>query len=399
MVDAAPVAGPLDGLLVVALEQAVAVPFATRQLIDLGARVIKIERPGAGDFARGYDRSVLGQSSYFVWLNRGKESLSLDVKRPAAQQIVHGLLGRADIFVQNLAPGAAARLGLDARTLAARYPRLIAGDLTGYGSDGPDAGRKAYDLLIQCDTGLARLTGPPGEPLRAGISLADVAGGMYLLTALLSCVTERARTGRGRSFEVSLLDSLAEWLGQPIAYAAGSGQDPPHAGLAHPSISPYGPYPTKDGTVMIAIQNDREWDRLCRCLLGEPDLATDPRLSTNSARVAARAEVDARIRAVTTTLDSAALTARLDAAGIANTRVSSVTEFLSHPQLRERGRWQAVQTPAGQIEALLPPVIFHDGPPPPMPAVPAPGQHTETLLRELGLTGDAIEALRESGTV
>jgi len=390
---------PLGHITVVALEQAVAAPFATRQLADLGARVIKIERPGVGDFARQYDSSAHGQSSYFTWVNRGKESIALDLKHAPALALVHRLVAQADVFVQNLAPGAAARLGLDARTLAARHPRLVAADLSGYGRSGPWADRKAYDLLIQCETGLASLTGLEDPGSRAGISIADISGGMYLLTGVLAALADRERTGHGRSFEVSLLDSLAEWMGQPVHMTVGSGRPPARTGLAHPTIAPYGPFPTSDGTVLVAVQNEREWQRLCRDVLGDPALALDADFATNERRVANRARLEAAIAATTATLTAEQLRRRLDEAAIANARISTVSEFLDHPQLQARQRWHEVQTPGGPIRALAPPVTFDDAPPPPMGAVPAVGAHTLAVLAELGLSDDEVSDLREAGAI
>ena len=390
---------PLGHITVVALEQAVAAPYATRQLADLGARVIKLERPGRGDFARDYDSTVAGQSSYFVWLNRGKESVTLDLKQPAALEIAQQLVARADVFVQNLAPGAAARLGLDARTLADRHPALIAADLTGYGLSGPWSDRKAYDLLIQCEAGLVSLTGADEPGVRAGISIADISGGMYLLTGILAALAERERTGRGCSFEVSLLDSLAEWMGQPIHMTVGSGQPPPRSGLAHPTIAPYSAFATRDGTVLIAIQNDREWRRLCTALLDEPELADDEAYATNERRVANRDELDRRVGAATRRYTSAELRQLLDAAGIANAGVNTLPEVLTHPQLAARQRWRTVSTPGGDVRALAPPVTYHDGRQAPMGAVPAVGAHTGQLLAELGLTDAQIDQLRAEGSV
>lgn len=390
---------PLAHITVVALEQAVAAPFATRQLADLGARVIKLERPGTGDFAREYDTSVHGQSSYFAWLNRGKRSLTLDLKQPKALALARRLVAGADVFVQNLAPGAAARLGLDARTLVREHPRLVAGDLTGYGQDGPWSDRKAYDLLIQCETGLASLTGLTEPGVRTGISIADIAGGMYLLTGILAALAERERTGRGRSFDVSLLDSLAEWMGQPIHMTVGSGRPPARSGLAHPTIAPYGPYPTRDATVLIAVQNDREWRRFCAQVLDAPALADEPDFITNERRVAHRGRLDERIQAVTARHTVAGLQRLLDSAAIANARINTVPEFLDHPQLRARQRWREVNTPGGPVRALAPPVTYHDGVPAPMGDVPAVGAHTRELLADLGVDDAEIERLHEEGSI
>ena len=373
--------GPLDGLLVVALEQAVAVPFATRQLADLGARVIKIERAGAGDFARGYDTSVLGQASYFVWLNRGKESVELDVKSPGGQQAMAALLARADVFVQNLAPGAAERLGLDAAGLLARHRRLICCSVSGYGPDGPYAGKKAYDLLVQCEAGLLSVTGTPDAPCKAGISVADIAAGMYAYTGVLTALYERERTGRGSSFEVSLLDALGEWMTQPYLYTVYGGQEPRRTGARHASISPYGPYQARGGEVFIGLQNEREWAVLCEKVLARSDLVTDERFATNPDRVKHDDELTAIIEDVLASMTPDEVVARLDAAGIANARLRTPAEFAAHPQLAARDRWREADTPGGPVRALLPPVTV-PGREAAMGAVPALGQHTEAVLAE-----------------
>jgi crotonobetainyl-CoA:carnitine CoA-transferase CaiB-like acyl-CoA transferase len=370
---------PLDGLLVVALEQAVAAPFATRQLADLGARVIKVERAGAGDFARGYDTAVLGQASYFVWLNRGKESVELDVKSPGGQEAMAALLARADVFVQNLAPGAAARLGLGAADLVARHRRLICCSVSGYGPDGPYAGKKAYDLLVQCEAGLLSVTGTPEAPCKAGISVADIAAGMYAYSGVLTALYERERTGRGSSFEVSLLDALGEWMSQPYLYTVYGGQEPRRTGARHASISPYGPY--LDGRVFLGLQNEREWAVLCEKVLDRPELVADPRFATNPDRVANDAELTVIIEAVLTGLTPDEVVARLDAAGIASARLRTPAEFAAHPQLEARDRWREAGTPAGPVRALLPPVTV-PGREAAMGAVPALGQHTESVLAE-----------------
>jgi len=381
--QASPVSGdlPLDGLLVVALEQAVAAPFATRQLADLGARVIKVERTGAGDFARGYDESALGQSSYFVWLNRGKESVELDVKQPADRSVLDAMLARADVFVQNLAPGAAGRLGLGAEQLAARYPRLISCSISGYGPDGPYAAKKAYDLLVQCEAGLLSVTGTPDEPAKAGISVADIAAGMYAYSGVLTALYERERTGRGGSFEVAMLDALGEWMSQPYYYSVYGGRTSPRTGARHASISPYGPYPAKDGQVFLGIQNEREWAVLCERVLGRPDLVTDVRFVTNPDRVKHDDELTAIIEGVLASLAPDEVVARLDAAGIASARLRTPAEFAAHPQLEARDRWREADTPGGPVRALLPPVTV-PGREAAMGAVPALGQHTEAVLAE-----------------
>jgi itaconate CoA-transferase len=370
---------PLDGLLVVALEQAVAAPFATRQLADLGARVIKIERPGDGDFARGYDTSVLGQASYFVWLNRGKESVELDVKSAAGAEAMAALLARADVFVQNLAPGAAERLGLDADRLLARHPRLICCSVSGYGPDGPYAGKKAYDLLVQCEAGLLSVTGTPEAPCKAGISVADIAAGMYAYTGVLTALYERERTGRGARFEVSLLDALGEWMSQPYLYTVYGGQEPRRTGARHASISPYGPYKARGGEVFIGLQNEREWAVLCEKVLGRPDLAL--RFASNQDRVAHDDELTAIIEAALAGLTPDEVVTRLDAAGIASARLRTPAGFAAHPQLSARGRWREADTPGGPVRTLLPPVTV-PGREPVMGAVPALGQHTDSVLAE-----------------
>jgi len=376
---------PLGGLLVVALEQAVAAPFATRQLADLGARVIKIERPGAGDFARGYDAAVLGQSSYFVWLNRGKESIELDVKSADGQAVIAALLARADVFIQNLAPGAAARLGLAAGPLAGRYPRLICCSVSGYGPDGPYRAKKAYDLLVQCEAGLLSVTGTPDEPAKAGISVADIAAGMYACTGVLTALYERERTGRGGCFEVAMLDALGEWMSQPYFYSVYGGHPAQRTGARHASISPYGPYPAAGGSqVFLGIQNEREWAVLCEKVLGRPELATDGRFATNPDRVAHDGELTAIISAVFSAIPADELAARLDAAGLANARLRTPAEFADHPQLAARDRWREVGTPGGPVRALLPPVTV-PGREAVMGAVPAVGQHTDAIRAELGL--------------
>jgi len=378
------IAPPLAGITVVSLEQAVAAPFATRQLADLGARVIKIERPEAGDFARDYDRSVLGQSSYFVWLNRGKESVELDVKRPRGQHVLAALLDRADVFVQNLAPGAAARLGLSPGALRARHPRLICCSISGYGPDGPYAGKKAYDLLVQCEAGLLSVTGTPETPAKAGISVADIAAGMYAYSGVLTALYEREKTGSGSTVEVAMLDALGEWMTQPYLYSVYGGQPPLRTGARHASISPYGPYQTGDGQVFLGLQNEREWAVLCREILHQPELTTDPRFATNTDRVANDDELTPLIQTALATMSADEVAGMLDAAGIANARLRTPAEVAAHPQLTARDRWRDVETPAGPVRALLPPVTL-PGREPAMSAVPALGAHTRSVLSELGL--------------
>jgi crotonobetainyl-CoA:carnitine CoA-transferase CaiB-like acyl-CoA transferase len=376
---------PLDGILVVSVEQAVAAPYVTRQLADLGARVIKIERPD-GDFARGYDRAVGGLSSFFVWLNRGKESVCLDLKQTDDAAVLERLLARADVFVHNLAPGAMARLGFDAAALAQRHPRLIQLEVSGYGHGGPDDARRAYDLLIQAETGLLSITGTPDQPAKAGISIADIAAGMHGYAAVLAALFHRERTGRGDVIEVSLLDALGEWMSQP-AYLARYAQQPQRAGARHASIAPYGPYPTADGMVLLGVQNARDWTRFCQLVLERPEIADDQRFVDNPARVAHRDQLDALISSVLRRMSTDDVLARLDRAGVAAGRMRDLTEFMAHPQLTARQRWREVDTPAGPVPALLPPAIFGSFTPQ-MGSVPGLGEHTAAVLAELGFSPD-----------
>ena len=383
---------PLAGLTVVALEQAVAAPFATRQLADLGARVIKIERPGPGDFARSYDTTVRGQSSYFVWLNRGKESIELDVKSADGMAVLAALLGRADVLVQNLAPGAAERLGLGAAELRARHSRLIICSITGYGSDGPYRHKKAYDLLVQCEAGLLSVTGTPEEPAKAGISVADIAAGMYAYSGVLTALFDRERTGQGSSIEVAMLDALGEWMTQPVYYSVYGGQPARRTGARHASISPYGPYSAAGGEqLFLGLQNDREWVILCEKVLRRPDLVTDSRFRTNPRRVAHDAELTGILEDAFRAIPADELGAALDEAGIANARLRSPEEFAAHPQLAARDRWREVGTPGGPVRALLPPVGM-DGREAAMGDVPAVGQHTAAIRAELGFPPDGAGA-------
>ncbi len=376
---------PLDGIHVVALEQAVAAPFATRQLADLGARVIKVERPDVGDFARDYDRSVHGQASYFVWLNRGKESIELDVKSADDAPVLAALLARADVFVQNLAPGAAGRLGLGAEDLRKRHPRLITCSISGYGPDGPYRHKKAYDLLVQCEAGLLSVTGTPDEPAKAGISVADIAAGMYAYSGILTALYERERTGQGTSLDVAMLDALGEWMSQPVYYSVYGGQPARRTGARHASIAPYGPYAAGGGDqVFLGLQNEREWAVLCNAILHRPDLITDDRFATNPDRVAHDAELTVIIEDALRGIPVARLVASLDEAGIASARLRTPEQFAAHPQLEARDRWRDVDSPGGQIRALLPPVSV-SGREAAMGPVPALGQHTEAIRAELGM--------------
>jgi itaconate CoA-transferase len=376
------VTGSLDGITVVGLEQAVAVPFATRQLADLGARVVKIERPGTGDFARHYDTTVHGQSSHFVWLNRGKESVELDLTLDADRQVLVDLVATADVFVQNLKPGAASRLGLGAAALRERHPRLITCDVSGYGAGGPYAAKKAYDLLVQCEAGVLSVTGTEDEPAKVGISVADIAAGMYAFTGILTALYERERTGAGTALEVSMLEALAEWMTQPLLFASYGGVAPRRAGARHASIAPYGPYSAGDGkAVFIGVQNDREWAVLCADLLGDPALAA--RFPTNPDRVAHDDEITVLIEAGLAGLSADEAAARLDRIGIANARLRTAAELAGHPQLAARDRWRSVDTPGGPVRALLPPVTVA-GRSPALGAVPALGSHTADVKDEHG---------------
>jgi itaconate CoA-transferase len=383
----------LKGITVVTLEHAIAAPFATRQLADLGARVIKIERPGAGDFARGYDRRARGLASHFVWTNRSKESLTLDVKHPQAAEVLSRLvLDKADVVVQNLAPGAAERLGLGWEALSAKKPSLILCDISGYGGDGPYRDKKAYDLLIQSESGFLSVTGTPDEPAKAGNSIADIAAGMYAYSNILAALIERGRSGRGRHIDVSMLESLTEWMGYPLYYTMDGAAPPPRTGAAHATIYPYGPFPTGDGgSVMLGLQNEREWLSFCETVLRRPELATDPRFAGNAARNAARAELRAIIDAVFATLSAPQLVERLEAAQIANARVNTLHDLWAHPQLKARERWREVGSPAGPLPALLPPGSWDDGDPR-LDPVPALGEHSDAILAELGFDAAALRA-------
>ena len=376
---------PLDGILVVSLEHAIAAPFCTRQLAELGARVIKVERPGAGDFARAYDARVRGQSSHFVWTNRSKESLALDLKDPRALQALKTIVASADVLVQNLAPGAAARMGLSFEALHARHPRLVVCDISGYGSDGPYRDKKAYDLLIQAEAGLLSVTGTPDVPCKAGNSMADIAAAMYAYSGILAALLQRERTGEGSRVEVSMLESLAEWMGYPMYYAFEGAAPPPRTAASHSTIYPYGPFATRDGAVILGIQNEREWALFCDKVLHEPQLARDPRFDSNARRSANRAQLHAIIEGVFTRLPTPEVEARLDEAQIASGRMNDMAGLWAHPQLAARGRWREVASPAGPVPALLPPVrssgFEHR-----MDAIPAPGEHTQAILREFGIS-------------
>lgn len=389
---------PLADVTVISLEQAVAAPYATRQLADLGARVIKIERPGAGDFARGYDETVHGDSSYFVWLNRSKESLTLDLKSQQGQQILAELLSSADVLVQNLGPGAASRMGLGADELATSHPRLIVCDITGYG-EGPWQSRKAYDLLVQAEAGLLAVSGTEQEVAKAGISVADIAAGSFAYSGILAALYTRATTGAAPPVSVSLFEALAEWMGSPMYYAQYGGTAPRRTGARHATIAPYGPFTAGDGgIVLLAIQNQPEWVRLCTQVLDMPELIGDVRFAKNPARVEHRDELEAIITAAAEPFSADELEKRLENAGIANARMNTMAQLWNHPVLAGRNRWRDVATPGGQIKALLPPANLGDSQAR-MDPVPGLGEHTEAILRELGRSDQDIIRLRTEHVV
>ncbi len=390
---------PLSGLTVVTLEQAVAAPICSRQLAEQGARVIKIERPEVGDFARGYDQKVLGQSGYFLWLNRNKESLTLDVKKDAAKQILTKLIANADVFIQNLAPGAAKRLGLGADELMAKHPRLIVCDISGYGDSGPYAKKKAYDLLVQSESGVLAITGTRESPAKVGVSMTDIGTGMYAYSGILGALYHRERTGKGARIEVTMFEAMVEWMNQPLMWEHFGGTPMQRAGTDHAIIVPYGRFTAGDGKdVMFGIQNEREWASFCAKVLEQPELATDPLYNNNSKRLAAREALIALINQSFSTLTAEQVVARLDAADIANARLNTPMEVWDHPQLKARKRWREVATPAGRVAALLPPVTT-SGYEVRMDAVPAVGEHTDKVLRDIGYTASAIADLRAKGVV
>ena len=395
---------PLKGITVVTLEHAIAAPFATRQLADMGARVIKIERPGVGDFARGYDERVKGLASHFVWTNRSKESLTLDVKHEEAQKVLMRLiLEEADVVVQNLAPGAAARLGVSFEALSKVKPGIIVCDISGYGDDpqnpGPYRDKKAYDLLIQSEAGFVSITGTPETPAKAGNSMADIAAGMYAYTNILAALMHRQQTGEGQRIDVSMLESLTEWMSYPLYYAFDGAPPPPRTGASHATIYPYGPFAAGDGkTVMLGLQNEREWKIFCDKVLLQPELAAEARFASNAKRSAARDELSALILQAFASLTAAQVAERLETAGIANAQVNTMAEVWAHPQLKARGRWRQVDTSAGAIPALLPPGSWQHGEPR-MDAVPGLGQHTDAILSRYGYSAEAIAALRDQGVV
>ena len=385
---------PLDGVTVVSLEHAIAAPFCTRQLADLGARVIKVERPEVGDFARAYDTRVRGEASHFVWTNRSKESITLDLKQPEAVDVLMQLLADADVLVQNLAPGASARMGLSFEALRARYPKLIVCDISGYGADGPYRDKKAYDLLIQSEAGFLSITGTPETPSKSGNSIADIAAGMYAYTNILSALILRGRTGEGSHIDISMLEALGEWMGFPMYYAF-EGQTPPaRSGASHAAIYPYGPFQAGDGSaIVLGLQNEREWKLFCETVMQDAALATDPRFDSNAHRHENRTELKAIIDACFAKLTTAEVCERLDQAPIANARMNDMEGLWAHPQLAARQRWQTVGSPAGDIPALLPPgknsaFTYR------MDPIPQLGEHTEAILKSLGHSAEAIANLR-----
>ena len=390
---------PLDGITVVSLEHAIAAPFCTRQLADLGARVIKVERPGVGDFARAYDQRVDGMASHFVWVNRSKESLTLDLKQPAALAVLKQLLQTADVLVQNLAPGASARMGLGFDDLCQANPKLIVCDISGYGEDGPYRDKKAYDLLIQSEAGFLSVTGTPDEPCKAGNSVADIAAGMYAYTSILAALLQRGKTGQGSHIDVSMLESLAEWMSYPMYYGYAGAPPPPRSAASHATIYPYGPFAAGDGgTVMLGLQNEREWVIFCNAVLQQPKLATDARFDSNARRNEHRDALKAIILEAFAAMSSTEVTTRLDQAQIANARMNSMADLWAHPQLKARDRWRQVGSPVGDIPALLPPgrINSFDYRMDPVPAV---GEHTSAILRELGQSDDAIASLKQTSAI
>ena len=390
---------PLEGITVVALEHAIAAPFCSRQLADQGARVIKIERPETGDFARGYDTRVRGLASHFVWTNRSKESLSLDLKHPKAAGIMQQLLGQADVLVQNLAPGAAARMGLSFEALNEAFPRLIVCDISGYGDSGPYRDKKAYDLLIQSEAGFLSITGTPDTPSKAGCSIADISAGMYAYSNVLTALIQRGKTGLGRRIDVSMLECMAEWMGYPLYYTLDGAPPPPRAGASHATIFPYGPFATGDGkTVMLGLQNEREWQVFCQTVLLQPEFAEDARFTTNGLRASQRTELQDIIEAVFAKLTATQVVERLEQAQIANAQVNALADVWAHPQLQARERWVEVNSPSGLLPALLPPGVS-DVSHVRMDAVPDLGQHTRAILGELGWSPQGIEQLKAEGAI
>jgi itaconate CoA-transferase len=389
---------PMEGMRVIALEHAVAAPLCTRHLADLGADVIKIERPGEGDFARAYDEYVNGMCSHFIWLNRGKRSVTLDVKNPDARSALDSLIAGADVLVQNLAPGAAARLGLTYEALKPANPKLVVCDISGYGESGPFVQKKAYDLLIQAESGLISVTGSEDEPSRVGISIADISTGMYALTGILGALLRRGRTGEGANVKIAMLDALGEWMTYPMLRHAYAGSPPPRVPTTHPAIAPYGAHRTKDGQIILGLQNEREWAVFCAKVLGRPDVQTDPRFASQAARRQNRPELTAMIEGCFSDMTSLEVSAMLDSAGIANGRINEPIDVWNHVQFQARDKWREINTPAGPVRALLPPFEFTDQEAP-MGDVPSVGQHTDEVLSEIGFSAERIAAMRTAGAV
>jgi itaconate CoA-transferase len=390
---------PLEGITVVSIEQAIAGPFATRQLADLGARVIKIERPGVGDFARSYDTTVKGLASHFVWTNRSKQSLTLDLKTPEGVDVLERLIARADVCLHNLAPGAMARLGFGSPALRERYPRLVICEMSGYGSSGPYRDKKAYDLLVQSEAGLVSITGTPETPSKVGISVADIAAGMYAFSSILAALLRRKSTGAGAVLDISMFDALAEWMGYAAYYTEYGGTTLPRTGARHAAIAPYGPYTAGDGQVVyLGLQNEREWTRFCREVLALPELESDARFNSAALRVENQAALDAILTNTFAALTAEEVVRRLEAAQIANARMNTVAEFIAHPQLAARQKWRLVDSPAGALRALVPPFGFDDAEPR-MDPIPALGEHTELILGELGIDASTIASWRKAGIV
>lgn len=390
---------PLDGITVVSLEHAIAAPFCTRQLADLGARVIKVERPGTGDFARDYDHRTKGLASHFVWVNRSKQSLALDLKQPEALAALKELVATADVLVQNLAPGAAARMGLDFATLSRINPKLIVCNISGYGEDGPYRDKKAYDLMVQSESGFLSITGTPEEPSKAGNSIADIAAGMYAYSSILTALLQRTQTGQGSSIDVAMLEAMGEWMSFPMYYAYEGQPAPTRNGASHATIYPYGPFVAGDGkTVMLGLQNEREWKSFCEKVLQQPQLTADARFDANAKRSANRAELRALIEEAFKPLSAQQVIARLEEAQIANARVNEVGELWNHPQLKARDRFRTIGSSAGELQAMLPPGV-HSSFDYRMDAVPDVGEHSEAILRELGRSEAQIASMRSAGAI
>lgn len=393
---------PLEGITVITLEHAIAAPFCTRQLADLGARVIKVERPNVGDFARKYDERVDGMSSHFVWTNRSKESLTLDVKADPAKDILHKLIMQADVLVQNLAPGAAARLGLSYEELSQINPKIIVCDISGYGDDhehpGPYRNKKAYDLLIQSESGFLSITGTPDDYVKAGCSIADIAAGMYAYSNILAALLERSQTGKGKRIDVSMLESMTEWMGYPLYYTLRGDTPPPRTGSAHATIYPYGPFPAQDGQVMLGIQNEREWQAFCQIVLEQPETANQPEFINNTLRVRNREALKQIIIECFGQLTRDQVIERLEKAKIANASVNEMQDVWHHPQLQARHRWTEVETPIGKVPTLKP-VGLTDNQDFIIKAVPDLGENSADILTELNYSQNEIDLLKQQHVI